>query len=128
MAATKKSVAPATEKKVEAAVKAEVKETTVKAEPVKETVEKAAKTTANKAKATTAKKTTKKAELKSEMHIQFDGKSYEQDDLVKIAKDVWKYDLKQKVSDLTSIELYVKPEESVVYYVMNNEFSGSFYI
>jgi len=133
MAATKKTAAPATEKKVEAAVKAEVKETTVKAEPVKETVEKAAKTTAKKAKATTtkattAKKTTKKAELKSELHIQFGGKSYAQEDLVKIAKDVWKYDLKQKVSDLTSVELYVKPEENTVYYVMNNEFSGSFYI
>lgn len=128
MAATKKTAAPATEKKVEAAVKAEVKEMTVKAEPVKETVEKAAKTTAKKAKATTTKKTTKKAELKSEMHIQFGGKSYAQEDLVKIAKDVWKYDLKQKVGDLTSIELYVKPEESTVYYVMNKEFSGSFYI
>lgn len=133
MAATKKTAAPATEKKVEAAVKAEVKEMTVKAEPVKETVEKAAKTTAKKAKATTtkattAKKTTKKAELKSELHIQFGGKSYAQEDLVKIAKDVWKYDLKQKVGDLTSVELYVKPEENTVYYVMNNEFSGSFYI
>jgi len=133
MAATKKKAAPVTEEKVEAAVKAEVKETTVKAEPVKETVEKAAKTTAKKAKATTtkattAKKTTKKAELKSELHIQFGGKSYAQEDLVKIAKDVWKYDLKQKVSDLTSVELYVKPEENTVYYVMNNEFSGSFYI
>ena len=84
-------------KAVAAKVKAEVKEMTVKAEPVKETVEKAAKTTAKKAKATTAKKTTKKAELKSAMHIQFDGKSYEQEDLVKIAKDVWKYDLKQRL-------------------------------
>jgi len=128
MAATKKTAAPATEKKVEAAVKAEVKETTVKAASAKETVEKAAKTTAKKAKTTTTKKTTKKAELKSELHIQFDGKSYAQEDLVKIAKDVWKYDLKQKVGDLTSIELYVKPEESTVYYVMNKEFSGSFYI
>lgn len=133
MAATKKTAAPATEKKVEAAVKAEVKEMTVKAESAKETVKEAAKTTAKKAKATTtkattAKKTAKKAELKSELHIQFGGKSYAQEDLVKIAKDVWKYDLKQKVSDLTSVELYAKPEENTVYYVMNNEFSGSFYI
>lgn len=77
---------------------------------------------------TTAKKTTKKAELQSTISVQFAGKSYSQEDLVKIAKDVWKYDLKQKARSLTSIELYVKPEESLVYYVMNHEFTGSFYI
>ena len=47
---------------------------------------------------------------------------------MKIAKDVWKYDLKQKAGDLTSVELYVKPEEQAVYYVMNGEFTGSFVI
>ena len=93
-----------------------------KAEPAK----KAAKETK---KATTTKKTaTKKAELKTEIQVQFDGKSYTREDLVKIAKDVWKYDLKQKAGDLTSIELYVKPEEGVAYYVMNSEFTGSFAI
>ena len=70
----------------------------------------------------------KKAELKSEISVQFGGKSYSQEDLLKIAKDVWKYDLKQKAADLTSIELYVKPEENMVYYVMNKETTGSFYI
>ena len=74
------------------------------------------------------KKTVKKAELKSAVYVQFAGKSYAQEDLIKIAKDVWKYDLKQKAGDLTSVELYVKPEESMVYYVMNKEFTGSFYI
>lgn len=60
--------------------------------------------------------------------MQFGGKSYSQDDLIKIARDVWKYDLKQKVGSLESVELYVKPEENMVYYVMNKEFTGSFYI
>ncbi len=62
------------------------------------------------------------------MHIQFAGKSYSQEDLMKMAKDVWKYDLKQKVGDLASVELYVKPEENKVYYVMNGEFTGDFSI
>lgn len=74
------------------------------------------------------KKTVEKKELKSEITVQFGGKSYTQDELVQIAKDVWKYDLNQKVADLTSIELYVKPEENVAYYVMNKEFAGSFYL
>ena len=60
--------------------------------------------------------------------MQFADKSYSQEDLVKIAKDVWKYDLKQKAGDLVSVELYVKPEESKAYYVMNKEVKGSFNI
>ncbi len=142
MAATKKT-ATATTAKVEApktasvkttAAPAEVKETakveTVKKEAVKkETVKKETVKKETAKKAAPAKKTAaKKAELKSELHIQFEGKSYSQDDLMKMAKDVWKYDLKQKVGELASVELYVKPEENMVYYVMNKEFTGSFYI
>ncbi len=74
------------------------------------------------------KKSAAKKELKSEITVQFGGKSFSQEELVQIAKDVWKYDLNQEESDLTSIELYVKPEEHVAYYVMNKEFAGSFYL
>lgn len=70
----------------------------------------------------------KKADLKASVCVQFSGKSYTQDELIKMARDVWKYDLKQKVGELESIELYVKPEENVVYYVMNKDFAGNFYI
>lgn len=97
------------------------KETAKKAPAKKETKTAATKTAAKKAPA-------KKAALKAEMQVQFAGKSYTQEDLVKIAQDVWQYDLNQKVSDLTSVELYVKPEEQAVYYVMNKEFTGSFAI
>lgn len=127
------------------AVKAEpVKTEEVKAEPVKAEPAKAADKTQVKevkkpeaeaaAKKPEVKKTTirkaavKKAELKSAVHVQFDGKSYSQEDLLKMAKDVWKYDLKQKARELSSVELYVKPEENLVYYVMNKEFMGSFQI
>lgn len=70
----------------------------------------------------------KKATFESAMHLQFAGKSYTQEDLEKIARDVWTYDLNQKEEDLVSLDLYVKPEENLVYYVMNREFTGSFYI
>ncbi len=116
-----------------ASVKAEDKATTpeepVMAEEKKAETEDAKKETVKKAAAekAPAKKTeTKKAELKTELHVQFADQSLTQDDLVKIAKDVWKYDLNQKVSDLKTIELYVKPEERKTYYVMNKEFTGSF--
>ena len=114
--AEKKVEAPRAEKKVEAP-KAEKK---VEAPKAEKKVEKKA--------ATVKEPAAKKVEVKNTVHVQFAGKSYSQDDLVKMAKDVWKYDLKQKASDFKSVELYVKPEESIVYYVINKEFTGSFYI
>lgn len=141
MAIVKKTVAPVAAAKVEAP-KAEVKKaaptTPVKTE-TKTAAKEAEKAPVAKAevkapvkaevkKPAAKKETAKKAELKSEISVQFSGKSYSQEDLLKIAKDVWKYDLKQKAADLTSIELYVKPEENMVYYVMNKETTGSFYI
>lgn len=123
-----KPVVKAEEKKAEApapVVKAEEKKAEVKkpeAPAKKEAVKKEA------VKKETVKKAEKKPELKSALHVQFAGKSYAEEDLMKMAKDVWKYDLKQKAGDLVSVELYVKPEENMVYYVMNKDFTGSFYI
>lgn len=128
----------ATEVKVTPAKAEEVTE--VKAEPVKaeekaasDKAEKAAKTTktTKATKAAPAKRGRKpgsKAELKVSMNVQFGGKSYTTEDLVKIAKDVWKYDLKQKAADFKSVELYVKPEDGMTYYVINGKEAGSFYI
>jgi hypothetical protein len=102
-----------------------------KAEPKKETKTAAKKTTAAKkpaAKKTAAKKETaaKKSAVKEQIQIQFAGKTYATEDLVKIAKDVWKYDLGKEEADFKSVELYVKPEENTAYYVINSEVTGSF--
>ncbi len=119
-AATAKPVAKA----VAATKAAETKE--VKAEVKKETVKKAP---AKKAATTTAKKApAKKAEVKANISVQFDGKEYKAEDFVKIAKDVWQYDLGNKVADFKTVDLYVKPEESAVYYVINGDVTGSFAI
>lgn len=132
-AEAKKVETPVAEVKAEvkadksAAKKAPAKKETVKKETAKKApAKKETKTAA--AKTATKKAPAKKAEMKVAMEVQFADKAYTQDDLVKIAKDVWKYDLKQKASDLNSVELYVKPEEQAVYYVMNKEFTGSFAI
>ena len=94
--------------------KASVKKTAAKAATAEKTTKKAA-----------ARTTAKKAEVKSSLHVQCEDRNYTEADLMKIAADVWKYDLKHKASELTSIDLYVKLEESKVYYVMNGE-AGSF--
>ena len=60
--------------------------------------------------------------------VQFSGKSYSTEDLVKIAKDIWVYDLGKDEADFKSVELYVKTEESTVYYVINDEVQGSYSI
>ena len=135
----KKAVTPATSQdktesvKAVEAVKEEVKTTAKKATAKKatvkkETVKKEAVKKEPAKKAPAKRAAAKKAALTSEVHIQFEGKSYSQEDLVKIAQDVWTYDLQQEADKLTSVELYVKPEENMVYYVMNKEITGSFYI
>lgn len=138
---TKPAVKATETEKVEAIEpKAEEIKTEVIAEPVEVKKAPAKKTAAKTVKAETKESKTqkpvakkapvktvaKKAAEKCNLHIQYGGKSYSQEDLLKIAKDVWKYDLKQKVGDLSDVELYVKPEENKVYYVMNGEFTGSF--
>lgn len=140
--ATAKVVAkvPAEEKKVEVKA-AEVKAPEVKAEVKKEAVKKtpaAKKAPAKKApaakKETVKKETVKKAHaakkpvVKEEVNFQFSGKSYTSEDLIRITRDVWKYDLNGKEEDVKSIELYVKPEENTAYYVINGDVTGSFFI
>ena len=113
--ATAKVVAkvPAEEKKVEVKA-AEVKAPVVKAEVKKEAVKKTP--------------AAKKPVVKEEVNFQFSGKSYTSDDLIRITRDVWKYDLNGKEEDVKSIELYVKPEENTAYYVINGDVTGSFFI
>ena len=117
-----KAATPVVETKVEA-VKETVKEEVKKVvEEVKPEVKEEAK------KAPAKKTTTKKAAVKANVTLQFAEKSYTQDSLVNIAKDVWKYDLNQKATDLKAMELYVKPEEGLCYYVFNGDVTGSFVI
>ena len=113
MAAAKKATA-ATE--VKETKKATTKKATaakaVEAVEVKETKKAPAK------KATTAKK--------EEVTVEFAGKAYTTEQLVQIAKDVWKYDLGRKATEFKTVKIYVKPEENQAYYVVNDEVTGSF--
>ncbi len=122
--AVKEAAAPAAKAVKEAAApaaKAVKKETAKAAEKAKTAVKKTAEKAA-------AKKPAVKKEIETTVSVQFSGKSYTTEELVAIAKDVWKYDLKQKASDFQSVELYVKPEENQAYYVINGEHTGSFFI
>ena len=123
--AAEKTVAETTAKKTTA--EATAKKTTAKTTETKTT---AAKTTTTAAKKTTtrtaAAKTKKAAAVKENISIQFAGKDYTTEQLVKIAKDVWEFDLKKDPADFKEVQLYVKPEEAKAYYVINGTETGSF--
>ena len=72
----------------------------------------------------TAAKTTKKADLKTEFFLQFSGKEYTEKEILKKVKDVWTKDLKNKVGDMKDVKIYLKPEESAAYYVVNGDTTG----
>ena len=71
-------------------------------------------------------KATKAAAKKVEVTVEFAGKAYSTEQLAKIAKDVWVYDLGRKATEFKTVEIYVKPEESRAYFVVNGDVTGSF--
>ena len=112
------------EVKVEKAEKTEKVET-AKKEPVKKP--EPAKKTAEKPAAKSAAKTEKKEPAQS-IIIQYQNDSYNQAELVATAEKIWTKDMKKKASDLKSLELYIKPQEKMVYCVYNKKVTHSFAI
>ena len=113
-----------TAKKTAKKAAAEVRKT---AEKTTEEVKKVAEKTTEEVKKTVRKAAAKKAAPSATVSVQFAGKSYTTEDLIKSAQDVWHYDMNREVSEIKTIELYVKPEESVAYFVINGV-AGSFRI
>lgn len=126
-----------------------VKKTTTITEPektsaVKETAEKASVddkvTTKKKApeqarvekkkaveKKTVEKKATKpaaKKEIKVKAVVEFAGKQVDEKDIFANVKKAWTKSGK-KVGDIKTVELYIKPEDAAVYYVINKTEKGS---
>ena len=110
-------------------VTAPAKESAVKEEAVK--VEKApAKKTAEprKAAAKAAPKTTKTTKAEKEaasqnVYIQFAGKEFRLEDIAEQAKNAWVAEGHRAYS-LKSLDVYVKPEDSAAYYVVNGKAAG----
>ena len=108
--AAKKTAAAKTEKPVKAPAKEKksVKASaTKKTSPAKKTVEKA--------------KTIKATSKKETVKIQFGGEEFDLSDI----KSVVEADYNSKFSGrVKTVEIYFKPEEKAVYYVVNSDFSG----
>lgn len=134
-ATVKKPVAKAAVETTKKAAEATAKKAAAKTTAAKTAATKTTETKTTAAKTTAAKKTTtrtaaaktkKAAAVKENISIQFAGKDYTTEQLVKIAKDVWEFDLKKDPADFKEVQLYVKPEEAKVYYVINGTETGSF--
>lgn len=97
---------------VKAEVKAEAKKTPAKKEPAKKAPAK---------KATPAKAA--KAEIKTALYVQFAGNEVTEADIIDKVKAAYVAE-GHKESAIKEINLYVKPEEYAVYYVINDKAIG----
>ena len=114
----------ATDWKVAEAATETVKAAAVPVEKVKEEVVKAVETAVEQAPAKKKTTTAKKAVAET-VYLQYLGKEINKADLMKQVKDIWTKELKNKVGDMKSVTLYLKPEENKAYYVINEEVTGS---
>lgn len=61
--------------------------------------------------------------MKTAFYVEYQGKQVEEKELVAKVKELWVAD-GNKVKDMKSLNLYVKPEEAAAYYVINEDISG----
>lgn len=126
--ATAKPAAEAKESAVDTEVK-EVKKTTEKAEETQKTAETKKETMKKEA---PAKKTAKKAPAKKgeaktekieEIYLQFHGQEIFTKEILERAKQAYVSE-GHRESSIKSIRLYIKPEENMAYYVINEKIAG----
>lgn len=118
----KSEVKPAAEKKVETKVEKKV-EAKPAVKPAAKAEKPAAKAEKPAAKKTAAKKTTPRP-IKTNLTIEFAGKSKTEEEIVKLAKKAWKKSGK-KMADIKTIDAFVQPENNCVYCVVNGEELGA---
>ena len=121
-AAKKPAAKKATATKAATAKTAAAKKTETKPAAKKTAAKKPAAKKATATKATA----TKAAATKTNIVLQYADKSVTYDTFIENAKNVWQYDLGRKVSEIKTLELYIKPEEERVYFVVNGEVHADF--
>ena len=125
-AEAKTAIKPQTKEKVEAKVEKAAADTVDK---ITKKAVKGAGAAKNVAKAVTktATKTVKKAakkDIKIKAFVEYYGKQVEEKDIIARVKKAWTRSGK-KVGDIKEMDLYIKPEENAVYYVINGTETGA---
>ena len=65
--------------------------------------------------------------MKSEIFVQYSGREFNTKTLEDRAKEIWKAN-GNKVKDLETLSLYIKPEDNKCYFVFNGQGSEENYI
>ena len=73
------------------------------------------------------KETVKKTTVKKtrEVYLQWYGKEVTVSSITTRIEEMWKKQMKRKLSELVDLKVYVKPEEGKAHYVINGEITGS---
>ncbi len=61
--------------------------------------------------------------MKTNVFVEFGGKQVDEKEIIKAAKALWTKS-GNKIGDIKSMRLYVKPEDSAVYVVINDEYES----
>ena len=64
------------------------------------------------------------AKMKQQLILQFDGQEADLSTLEAQVKQIWK-DAGKKLTDIASLDIYVKPQEGKAYYVINKDVEGT---
>ena len=105
------------------AARTAVKEAKAAKETVKKTAAKEVKGAKEAVKKTAAKRPSKK-DRKVRTFVEYYGKQVEEKEMIARVKKAWTKKGK-RVGEIKTLELYVKPEEGAVYYVINSEETGA---
>lgn len=63
--------------------------------------------------------------MKSTLYVEYQEKQLDEKDIIAKAKQLWT-DSGKKASELVSLQVYIKPEENMVYCVYNDDIKNEF--
>ena len=61
--------------------------------------------------------------MKTAFYVEYAGKQVEEKEIIAKVKEIWTAQ-GNKIKDLKTLNLYVKPEENAAYYVINEDVDG----
>ncbi len=61
--------------------------------------------------------------MKTAFYVEYAGKQVEEKEIIAKVKEIWT-EQGNKIKDLKTLNLYVKPEENAAYYVINEDVDG----
>ncbi len=62
--------------------------------------------------------------MKTNLYIQYQGYEFQDKPFINRIKEIWS-NQGNKIKDIETLNLYIKPEENTVYFVINETTSGS---